>query len=216
VVHEIVQEPDGSLEVRLPHPVAAASSAAHPTGRQIARAAAAPDEADLVIDAAHGYRSVLFEGLPRRCRISASVTCRTGAGAFGLVLRAHRDGDSAYYLRVETARGRLVLDYWPRPGDRPFLVELERPLTVVPGTPMTLDLLIEETVCEVYVDGRTAMSARLYPLHGASLQHVAAEEGALTAECASQQVDDGDHWGVFASETTAVFRDLCVLALPGT
>jgi beta-fructofuranosidase len=215
VVHEIVQAPDGTLEVRLPHPVAAAGSPPHPIGRHGALASTAPHEADLVLDAAHGYRSVVFEGLPRRCRVSATLTCRTGAGAFGLLLRSRRDGDSAYYLRIETARGRLVLDYWPRPGDRPFLVELERPLTVAPGTPITLDLLIEETVCAVYVDGRTAMSARLYPLQGASLQH-AAEEDALAADVPSQPLDDGDCWGVFASETTAVFRDLRVRALPRT
>jgi beta-fructofuranosidase len=99
------------------------------------------------------------------------------------MLRCSEDLESGYYLRLEPGRNRLVFDSWPRPGDMPFMVELERPLEVAPGQRVTLQLFVDGTVCEVYAAGKIAMSARLYNL------------------AAGQ-------WGVFVNEGAASFDDL--------
>jgi beta-fructofuranosidase len=97
------------------------------------------------------------------------------------MLRADADLEAAYYLRLEPGRNRLVFDSWPRAGDLPFMVELERPVPLAPGKPLKVKVLVEGTVCEVYVEDRIAMSARMY------------------------NQPQGD-WGVFVSEGEADFR----------
>ena len=77
-------------------------------------------------------------------------------------------------------RNRLVLDSWSRPGDLPFWVELERPLSVLPGRPLELKIILDGSVCEVYAGAKVAMSARLYNRHTGQ-------------------------WGVFVNEGVAAF-----------
>ncbi len=101
------------------------------------------------------------------------------------MLRATSDLESAYYIRLEPGRNRLVFDSWPRAGDVPFMVELERPLPLTPGTPVDLKVFVDGTVCVVYAAGKLAMNTRLYNL------------------------PEGD-WGVFVNEGAAQFRNLAL------
>ena len=78
------------------------------------------------------------------------------------MLRGSEDLEEAYYIRLEPGRNRLVLDEWPRPGDVPFMVELERPIPLITGKPVDLKVFVDGTICEVYANGKVAMSARLY------------------------------------------------------
>lgn len=57
-----------------------------------------------------------------------------------------------------------LFDMWPRPGDKPYMPELERPLHVTAGEPIRLTVLVEGTLCETYVNDHIAMSTRLYDL----------------------------------------------------
>ncbi len=99
------------------------------------------------------------------------------------MLRTSDDLETGYYVRLEPNRRRLVMDSWPRPGDKPFWLEIERPIALEPDSPHRIVVLIEDSICEVYLDDRVAMSARLY-----------------------------DHkvggWGLFVSEGQAEFRDV--------
>ena len=102
---------------------------------------------------------------------------------FGVMLRTSQDFETGYYVRIEPQRARLVFDAYPRRGDLPFMVELERPIRVKPGQPIKITLYVDGSICEVYLDGQVAMSARMY-----------------------------DHpqgnWGFFASEGSSVFSDI--------
>jgi len=88
-------------------------------------------------------------------------------------------------IRFEPGRSRLVFDLWPRKGDVPYAVGLERPIELEAGVPYNVDILLDGTVCEVYVNEAIAMSARLYNF----------KEGG---------------WGIFASEGAASFQGLAV------
>jgi beta-fructofuranosidase len=74
------------------------------------------------------------------------------------------DGEAGYTILLEPHRRRLVLDCWPRAGDVPYMVELERPLDVQPGQAVALMVLVDGSICQVYAAGTIAMSARLYGL----------------------------------------------------
>jgi beta-fructofuranosidase len=113
------------------------------------------------------------------------VRFQPGTRGCGLMLRASKDYESAYYLRLEPSRQRLVFDSWPRSGDVPFAVELERPLKLAAGQPVHLTVLIDGTVCVTYAGGTVAMNTRLYNL----------KEG---------------EWGVFVEDGEAAFSDAAV------
>ncbi|MEK0312551.1 glycoside hydrolase family 32 protein [Cohnella sp. 56] len=181
VVHELAQQADGSLTVRMPDPVRAAMSR---------RADAALHEAvgswriggdTATVEAPDSFAAAAAVSLPSRCRLSVTVTFGADTRGCGVLLRTDETLDRGYMLRLEPGRQRLVFDRWPRKGDVPFEVGLERPVALTPGVACRLDVVIDGTVCEVYVDDTVAMSARLY-------DH---REGG---------------WGLFVSEGSASFE----------
>lgn len=178
VVHELVQNPDGTLGVRLPESVAAAFAPAQAVDLRPALGECRPIPGGLALQAEGSFAAAVApDPLPSACRLDLEIEVSPGTKGCGLILRADPDLETGYYLRLEPQAGRLVFDSWPRPGDLPYLPELERPLAVLPGRPVQLTVLIEGSVCEVYAGGQVALSTRLYD-HPAGLWGVFAQEGA--------------------------------------
>ena len=100
--------------------------------------------------------------MPDRCRIDVTVTFEAGARGCGLVLRSSDDYQSGYYVRLEPLAHRLVFDAYPRSGDVPFMVELERPLPLQPGRKIPLKVLVDGSCCVIYAGDTVAVSTRLY------------------------------------------------------
>ncbi len=109
----------------------------------------------------------------------------------GIMLRTSPDLETGYYIRLEPSRGRLVFDSWPRPGAKTHWDGLERPLTLEADQPHRLVALVDRSVCEVYVDDRIALAARIYDHARGS-------------------------WGVFVSEGEATFRDVALAEAENT
>ena len=176
VVHALTQRADGSLAVSVP------AAVKDHFARPLPAPFNAPD-GPLTLDAPGTYRWQFAGALPEMALITATAVFTETTRALGVVLRASADGEAGYYVRLEPLRRRLVFDSWPRPGDRPFMVELERPLDLPAGQPVRLAIYVDGTLCEVYVNNEVAMSARLY-------NHRAGQ------------------WGLFVSEGTATFTDI--------
>lgn len=51
----------------------------------------------------------------------------------------------------------------------PYEVELERPLALDPNQDYSLKLVIDKTICEIYIDNQVAMSTRMYDLQEGDL-----------------------------------------------
>jgi beta-fructofuranosidase len=168
VVHELWQAADGTLCVRVPHTVDAAFGKPA-TGRT------------LKLSAPGTFRAEAFGKMTGRMKLEVNVSYEAGTQSCGVMLRASNDLEKAYYIRIEPRHNRMVFDSWPRPGDQPFMLGLERPLRLAPGRPVNLKIFVDGTVCVVYACGAVAMSTRLYNL----------PEG---------------NWSVFAQEGTATFR----------
>jgi len=173
VVHEIEQQPDGTLTVRPPESVVQAF------GR---RSALSPRpilgpwqmERDGARSASWGRFSALALGaMPETCSLQAEIAWREGTAHAGILLRADAGLESYYQVRLEPAAQRLVVDRWPRPGDQPFM--LERPLRMVAGEPVRLRLFVDGACLVVYANEEVALSCRLY-------DHPAGEWGLFVAE----------------------------------
>ncbi len=166
VAHEIVQRADGSLASRMP-----AGMEASFTRRQdlpVPRPVLGTWNGS-ACDASGRLCTALFGDLPDDGLIEATVTMQDGASSAGLLLRASSDGNAGFQLRLEPGRQRMVLDHWPRPGDWPH-PHSERPLVMVPGRPVKLQVLISGSCLVAYADGQTALSSRIH-------QHVSGELG---------------------------------------
>lgn len=185
VVHELVRGSDGTLSVKLPSSVdqALSEQAACQLRPAVGQCRLSPGQVDLPNSG--GFGCATAGGMPSICKIEATVEFEPNTRGCGLMLRVNDTFESAYFVRLEPLRNRLVFDSWPRPGDLPFWVELERPIRLEPQQPVEMKVLVDGTVCVIYVANKIAMSTRLCNL----------KEGS---------------WGVFATEGSARFSNLRV------
>ncbi len=189
VVHELVQEADGALNVCVPESVRSAFS--QPVACTLTDEFGEEYGLDgsIELEATDTFASLQTDISTQRIRLEATLAFSSPTRGCGLLLRTGEDRQTGYQIRLEPGRQRLVLDSWPRPGDIPFMVELERPLKLLPNVPITLQVFVDGTVCEIYVDGKVALSARLYNLSTGG-------------------------WGLFVQEGCTVFENLRVFTLP--
>ncbi|QNE35800.1 glycoside hydrolase family 32 protein [Leifsonia shinshuensis] len=165
------QEPDGSLSFGLPHAVTALYDSVHDVRGELT----ALDDADATPGrgALDRYAAWVGPEIPAEVLLIAEFDIAPGTQSCGLLLRSSDDGERAYALRLEPQRDRLVVDRWPRGttggeqwqirGDVPHDVELERPVPLAPGR-HTLEVHLDGDLCVAVVDGRVALSTRVYDL----------------------------------------------------
>ncbi|PYG99751.1 GH32 C-terminal domain-containing protein [Arthrobacter stackebrandtii] len=147
------------------------------------------DLAGTLLNASDGYADALLPEDPGSTfRAVARFDITKDTRECGVVLRASKDGDTGYTLRLEPQRGRLVFDRWPRTstgteqwqisGDVPYAVELERAVSLEPGE-HELEVIVDGDICIATVDNTTVLSTRIYD-HQAGLLGVFVGEGTTT------------------------------------
>jgi len=181
VVHELIQQADGSLSVTVPDSVRAAFAAELPFAFAQVLGDWQTGPGSAAVDAGDAFACAVAGRLPESCKLELSLSFAAGTRSCGIILRGGEQLEYGYQIRFEPGRRRVVFDQWPRPGDVPHAVGLERPLELQPDTRYEVCILLDGTVCEVYVNRTIAMSARLY-----------------------DHTEGG--WGVFASEGSASFQ----------
>jgi beta-fructofuranosidase len=165
VVHEISQGPDGTLLVNVPESV---DRAFHfKKELQIEKTLGCCEVADGVLSLGNGssYASLVFgvETGPV-FKYEVDLKFEEGTDSCGLLLRSDEFMEKGYSIRLEPKRSRLVLDRWPREGDVPYVPGMERAIDLKPRVRHQLKVFVEQSLCEVYLDDRVAMSTRIYDL----------------------------------------------------
>lgn len=190
VVHEIIQRPDGTLSVKLPETVDGYFTNNLPVSFVQAVGQGTMLTNGVEISAPGSFACMSAGIMPECCKIETKITFTAETQGCGLFLRATDEYERGYFIRLEPQRQRLVFDRWPRNGDQPFSIELERAAALKAGDLVRITVLVDGTLCEVYLNDEVAMSTRLY-------NHPVGE------------------WGVFAEEGHAVFRHTA-LSMPGS
>lgn len=189
-VHELRQAHDGTLDVSLPGTVRAAFEEAALPELRTATPGWSRSGSRWTAEAPDTFAALVGPELPAVCLVRVEVEIRAGTRAVGVILRGSDDLDAGYQVRLEPPRGRMVMDRWPRArtgpmqwevsGDVPHLVELERACELAPGR-HSLEVVMADDACITYLDGRVAMSARLYDRPTGRLG-LFVQEGAATFE----------------------------------
>jgi beta-fructofuranosidase len=183
VVHEIIQQPDGSLSVKIPDTIDKKFSICHSNTFDILEGNWIIKNKEIFANAKDSYAYAIAGDMARKCKIEGNIAFDENTYSCGIILRLQEDMDSGYYIRLEPKHNRLVFDLWPRKGDCPFAVELERPIRLEAGQPYNIKIVIDDTVGIVYLDEKVAMNFRLYDFPKGK-------------------------WGIFVSEGTAKFDNI--------
>ncbi len=167
VVHELHQEINGELAVKIPQSVAQAFTKKTDHTFRSGSGDYQVTNGILSLSAKGTFCAAVAGLLPGLCRIKTSVVFEKGTKEFGIMFRTSEDLENSYYLRIEPPNNRIVFDMWPRErAEVSQMVELERPLHLSSGTPVSMQVIIEDNKGVVYVNDSIAMNFRAYDLPG--------------------------------------------------
>jgi beta-fructofuranosidase len=154
VPHEIYQREDGTLGAR---PV-----------DTLWEAFGNPDRVEnTVIDSAYGRKNVtLVHDCGELFSFEADVTFTGGTRDFGLRLLRNEKTEQGYQFKFPVAQHRYLFEGTPNwPWFTNMNIGLERPLTLEPGRVYHMQLVVDDTIATLYVDG-VALNARMYTRPG--------------------------------------------------
>jgi len=173
VIHEIVQNSDGKLYVKMPDTILNAFK--HEIHLNIAGRLGFTDlqEDNIYISNKQSIGYIIYDDVRRhQYLIKAKIRFRENTRNFGIALMTDNTLDNGVFFRLEPFHQRLVKDMWPRcesgifqwqiGGDKPFAVELERPIKLIPDQDIDIKLLFEDDICVIYVNEQTALTTRIY------------------------------------------------------
>ena len=167
VVHEIIQNQDGTLRVIPEEHVNNALKTKEPLIMEpiIGKWATKADSASVVAD--RGFAGLLLNQVPGMCKLELDVTFAPGTRRFGVALQLDENMDMGYYLYLEPGRNRIEyvsgIRFYGDGGKMfPYAVEMERPFSLEPDTKYNMKIFVQDTVLVVYLNDEVAMNARMY------------------------------------------------------
>jgi beta-fructofuranosidase len=168
VVHEVIQQPDGTLGVRVPETVPKQFQKNVNLNPHIIMGNWNIQNNEIVSQKEPGHLSALLMGeMPEDCMIETTISFDNNTANCGLLLRCDSEMEKYYQVRLDVHNQRMVMDRWPRGGDVPFI--LERPLKMVAGKEVHLRLIIAGTCLVIYANDQIALSCRMYEHRQGSL-----------------------------------------------
>lgn len=150
VPHEVYQREDGSLGVRPVDTLWAAFNPRTPLD-------------DVDIQAPHERKEVVIDpDCPDLFSFEADVRFTPGTRSFGLRLREEAGTGRSYQYDFQVGQGRYLFEGSPNdPWFTVMNIGLERPIRLEAGRIYHLQLVVDDTIATLYVDG-VALNARIY------------------------------------------------------
>lgn len=178
VVHQLKQQSDGSLTVQAPVTVDALLK----QEKTLTKAAGSGEVVQTGADyAVKQNASILFDRISGQKKITTTVSNVQPGSEFGFVFgAATTTSDSYYHLSIREADDRSSVVRLAGAGQ---VVESQVPISIETGKEYQLTIVIDNTVCVLYLNEQVALSTRIYSLPNA-------------------------HWGLFSSHGNVLFKNL--------
>lgn len=96
-------------------------------------------------------------------RLSATLIADKDATRFGIALRYDQDQDHSYLYAIDLPRQQITFDQFPNEPWRTVNFDgVSRALSIKSNQKITIELLVEDDVCVLYLNNDVALSARMY------------------------------------------------------
>lgn len=165
IPHELVQAEDGTLYVKCPETVKEAYSVPVELGDGFAMGRIERMDNGWRVGYNSGRSMKLFSEMPENCKIEMDLTASDDIGDFGVLLRADHKAERHYAVKFDPKLNRMAFDKVPRRDSTVHIqADTERYCPMEPGVKHQILLIVEGSVVECYVDGKTAMSARMFDM----------------------------------------------------
>ncbi|MDU5945887.1 MAG: glycoside hydrolase family 32 protein [Paenibacillus macerans] len=192
VVHEVYQSGNGDLLVRMPQAVYEhfnSETNLIPEAEKNCRHA--ENQSGFELESPDGLAYRVFNELPSQVLIEAEFTDWKEAKDFGIALRTDKLLDTGYFIKFDPFHNRIAFDMWPRTepgffqwqiaGDKPQMIELERPFRFAEHNRISIKLILEDDILCLYVNDMVAMTTRIYNFKTGHLGFFA-NEGAVKVQ----------------------------------
>lgn len=188
IVHEVYQTENGDLLVKMPRSIYEHFDHEIEITMETKRSARESGGA-IELSSPDGLAYCVLNELPNQSLVEATFSNWNEAKDFGLAIRTDSALDNGYFVKFDPFHNRISFDMWPRTepglfqwqiaGDRPFMVELERPFRFDKVERIEVKLILEDDILCLYVNDCVAMTTRVYNFSEGRLG-VYANEGDVT------------------------------------
>jgi beta-fructofuranosidase len=171
-VHEVVQNDDGTLSVRMPPEAEQAFADPAPVRLEVSDTGWRAEGGSYRVESPYAYSAVFGERMPDTYLLEGELTFERDAGEAGVLLGVDSEGDAGYFLRFNL--DGQALQFGKVGGYRftlslPFpncyvdhMPELDRPLAIRAGVPLRYKIVVDKSAIVAYVDDHVALSGRMY------------------------------------------------------
>jgi len=169
VVHELVQHDDGTLGVKLPGSFDRSFAGGPDLSFDTRVGDWKTENGSLVCKSPYSFSAAFAGVVSDPSAIRGSLSFEAGTRQLGLVLRAQDDLSRGYYFDLEPGRDRVVYRshiMQTEEGGKafPYDVEQERHITLSPDRRYEFTAVVDDSICELYLDDEVALSTRMYDL----------------------------------------------------
>jgi Beta-fructosidases (levanase/invertase) len=171
VVHEVYPNEQGDLFVRMPEAIYGYFNHDMPLTLLKGHHHRATEDG-LVLDSKDGIAYGVFDPIPQQSLIEATFFNWKDVKDFGIAVRTDDTLDRGYFIKFDPYHNRIGMDMWPRTepgvfqwqiaGDKPSIIELERPFDFTDQDRVHIKLILEDDILCLYVNDQVAMTTRVY------------------------------------------------------
>jgi beta-fructofuranosidase len=154
IVHELVQNEEADLVVKLPESILNVFKKTHIVNVSV------------LLDCPFATEtSTLLENAPETFKLSAVIECEKDSSQFGFLLHHNPVLDEAYGITFNLDSNIVSVNQFPNFPQNLFNeFQLQQP--IMAQGKYTVDILVDHDVCVIYVNNQTALSTRFYNRKG--------------------------------------------------
>lgn len=154
VIHELVQNADGTLATKAPDAISTLLTQNTAVSMETSTGTVTESNGNYTLNSTAGDAMATFGAAGKKVRIKAQLSLANTTGAAGFYFNV---SDAAYYKVVlEPAQNRVAA--YNSNGDLVTRI----PLSITQGTAYNIDIIADGSVCVVYIDGKVALTNRIY------------------------------------------------------